>query len=300
MRKSPHIFHITPGRRAINELQGVRIQADSVFQTCLHLAFMKVFGYFPIVSEAVFMGFFQKIFSSSMEFSGTSEMKRFAEKLVTLDVSSQVPEARLAADKELPGLLLAAAQSHHRLTRFAKHGFITPNRLFAWFRTFTFHPLRLVTLLSIALVPRPIRKFPLFQWIASALRRTPLLSRMLAYEAFDVSSSHLPAMPGLRAGVLQNCNFDRVPSFITPDIDLPELLGGVYRPKLLVHYSIYDNQVNLSPLFFNPETRAQRDLFVQTLEFYLRVCASICEASRAQPRTEASSPKPSAAAATAA
>lgn len=278
MRRLPHVFSIPMGKQSFKDAQGTRVQTDSIFQTCLHLTYTKVFGQFPVMSEAVFMGLFQKIFSSSMEFSGTSEMLRLSEKLRGLDPSAGVPHAQLAADPELAPMLLAAARSHHQLTRFAKHGYITPNRLFAWFRTFTYHPLRLARVLAICFLPKGLRQWAPVRWTFALLQRTPLLSRMLALEAFDVSTSHLPAMPGLRGGFLQNCNFDRLPAFFSPDIDLPELLGGVYRPKLLVHYSIYENQVNLSPLFFNAKARARLPEFVQVLEFYLRVCSSIRQA----------------------
>jgi len=56
-----------------------------------------------------------------------------------------------------------------------------------------------------------------------------------------------------------------------------------------------DTQVSLSPLFFHPEAHAQRALLVQGLEFYLRVCASVCEASRAKPAAEARGEQPPAA-----
>jgi hypothetical protein len=93
----------------------------------------------------------------------------------------------------------------------------------------------------------------------------------------DIGSSHLPAMPGVRAAAIQNLCFDKLPGFFTPELFLPEKVAGVFRPRLLVHYSIVEDQVHYSPLCFAAEAVPLRERFIQAVDFYLRVCACMCE-----------------------
>ncbi|WP_224366414.1 choline/carnitine O-acyltransferase [Hyalangium versicolor] len=280
MTRDPHVGLSQVGRDAFARSGGPRLYADSLFQLCLHAAYTKVFGHFPLVTEAAYLGSFQGIVSGVMEFSGTREMKALVERLVALDVSSEVPHARLHADAELAGLLSEAAKSHNQLTRLVKHGFLTPNRLLGWLRTFTFLPSNIAAILWNTLVPRSVREAAPVRWLGAGLARLPV-PRMLTISPIDVASSHLPPVPGSRAAVIQSCRFDKAPPFFTPEPQPAEKRGNVYRPKVLVHYSLFPDRATYSVLCFSQEALARREHFIQTIDFYLRVCASLCGAEQA-------------------
>jgi hypothetical protein len=76
VRKAPHIGHASVGRRSFRELGGVKIHPDSIVQICLHAAYARVFGRFPVCSEAVYVGCFRGLYAGMMELSGTHEMRR--------------------------------------------------------------------------------------------------------------------------------------------------------------------------------------------------------------------------------
>jgi hypothetical protein len=261
----------TVGKRSLTKVAGTKIQADSVFQSCLQAAYRKVFGHFPIASEAVYMGYFDGIYSASMEFAGTVEIKRFSEKLA--QIADRPSDAE---QKELEKLLIDATHSHHALTRFARHGFLTPNKAYAWFRSFAFAPIAVGAVIWSSFVPDHIRNRRVFRLLGAAAKRFPVLGRALAFSPVDVASSHLPAMPGTRAAAFQNCRFDQTPICMTPELALPEKLGGMYRPKFLVHYTMHDDYICFSPLCFSAELRERREEYASTLERYLEICGALC------------------------
>ena len=277
VRKAPHIGHASVGRRSFRELEGTRIHADSVVQVCLHAAYARVFGRFPVGAEAVYMGCFRGLYGGAMDLSGTHEMRKLVERLSELEPGDEVPRARLSADPELARLLREAVESHRQHMLFSRQGFVTPSVLLAWFRSFAFTPLLLGRVVWACFVPRSLQQAAPFRWLAWGFSRMPLLSRLLAFEVLDIGSSHLPAVPGVRAAAIQNCCFDKLPRFFTPELFLPEKVAGVFRPRLLVHYSIVEDQVHFSPLCFAPEAAGLRERFIQAVDFYLRACAFMCE-----------------------
>ncbi|WP_224247184.1 choline/carnitine O-acyltransferase [Hyalangium gracile] len=277
VRKAPHIGHARVGRRSFRELAGDNVSADSIFQVCLHAAYARVFGRFPVSSEAVYMGCFRGLYGGAMELCGTQEMKDVVARLTALEPGDEVPRALLAGDADLVRLLRRAVDSHRQHMLFPRQGFVTPTVLLAWFRAFAFTPLLLGAVLWACWAPKPLKESAILRWLASGLSRLPLLSRLLAFEVVDIASSHLPAVPGVRAAAIQNCRFDQMPRFFTPELFLPEKVAGVYRPRFLVHYSIQDEQVHYSPLCFSPEVVNRREQFIQAVDFYLRVCACMCE-----------------------
>jgi hypothetical protein len=277
VRKAPHIAQARVGRRSFRQLGGTKIHADSIVQICLHAAYTKVFGRFPISAEALYMGYFQGLYGGAMDLCGTREMKVLAERLSELDPGGDVPRERLSADGELARLLREAVESHRLHMLFARQGFVTPGVLVSWFRSFAFTPLLLGAVLWACFVPRRLQRAAPFRWLAFAFSRIPLLSRLLAFELVDIGSSHLPAVPGVSASAIMNLCFDKLPGFFSPELFLPEKVAGVFRPRLLVHYSVRDEHVNYSPLCFSPEAVPLRERFIQAVDFYLRVCASMCE-----------------------